>query len=184
MLREKYQYSGRLEGVPPALIDFVSSRSAGSGKPIFIELLLQAVHEHGLLSFELDDVGEVDAACGMIVTPVTEAQLGACGTPKEIQASVMQHFDALDPSLQMVLKLSSPMPQFSEAMLYNVGLPEHVVRRLPQLLNTAKAEGVLHTLEAIPPPVVAADPGATRAWSWRMRLMRQEARPYAEEGPR
>lgn len=73
------------------------------------------------------------------------------------------------------MRLAAPMDAFSEAMLTDVGLPSRIVARLVHLFNMAVDEGILDAYSrAIPQDVLAADPNAAHAWSWRMGLLRQE----------
>jgi len=59
-------------------------------------------------------------------------------------------------------------------MLCTVGLPTHVYSRLTQWFSRATDEGILEELAVVPPEVLAADPGAQRAWCWLLKLMREQ----------
>ena len=59
-------------------------------------------------------------------------------------------------------------------MLCTVGLPTHVYSRLTQWFSRATDEGILEELAVVPPDVLAADPGAQRAWCWLLKLMREQ----------
>ena len=69
---------------------------------------------------------------------------------------------------------SPPLESFSEGMLCTVGLPTHVYSRLTQWFSRATDEGILEELAVVPPDVLAADPGAQRAWCWLLKLMREQ----------
>ena len=110
-----------------------------------------------------------------VVCEVAPDVLDALPTPQNIRSEMLQLFEGLDPALQTALRLAAPMDAFSELMLTDVGLPSRIVTRLAHLFNMATDEGILESYaRAIPQDVLAADPNAAHAWSWRMALMRQE----------
>ena len=172
VLRERYHFSNeRSDGVPLALIDFMSERAAGN--PKFIEETLAELFKSGVIELAVDDLG--DCGGGMHIDPmdVTIEQLREVPAPAKMKAAVLQQFDSLEPVLQRVLKLVSPLECFSEGMLSTLQLPDHIVPRLTQLFNRATEEGILEHLRDVPDDVVGADPGAKQAWGWLMHSMRE-----------
>jgi len=170
VLRERYGYSGEVQGVPQSLLDFVSERTAGN--PKYIEEMLQELHGQDMLQFELDDQG--DEGGGMVVLPISDEDLRAVPNPPKMVGTVLQQFDTLEPQLQRVLKTVSPLMAFSEGMLVDVGLPSSLVRRLAHLFSVATDEGILEPCHQVPTDVLKADPNAKQAWRWLLLLMREE----------
>ena len=59
-------------------------------------------------------------------------------------------------------------------MLADVGLPDHISRRLVYWFNLATDEGILEQATPVPGDVSDADPSAQSAWRWLLCLMRDE----------
>ena len=74
---------------------------------------LEALFDEGHLVFDVDDRG--DEGGGMVVRFVPLATLRASPAPPKMTATVLQQFDMLEPQLQRVLKLVSPLNAFSGA---------------------------------------------------------------------
>ena len=111
VLQERYHFSGQLHDVPKELIQFMSERAAGN--PKYIMESLQALNDAEHLVFDVDDRG--DEGGGMVVRRVSLDTLRGTPAPTKMKATVLQQFDMLEPQLQRVLKLVSPLNAFSGA---------------------------------------------------------------------
>ena len=166
VLTAKHGYTGSRAGVPAALLGVVSELAAGH--PKHIEEVLQSLFDAGVISV-------TQRATGAVVTTMGSESLRRVPLPRRMQATLLQHFDALEASLQALLKAVSPLEEgWSEGVLAALGLPPEVTGRAAHLLSIAVADGLIEEVMPLPAGVLAADPGARRAWRWTQLVMREQ----------
>ena len=167
VLHSRYAYTGDLSSVPLALVQVLSDYAAGIPKDI--EYLLDALISAGAVRFEVDSE---DGA--KVVRCASLAELKAVPPPPKLRGSLLQQFDSLPGQLQRLLKTLAPLPAFSLGILGALPLPADILKRTDALIASAVAEGILDEVRPVPADVLAADPGARKAWGWLQLLMRDE----------
>ena len=165
VLKERHGFSGGRSGVPSVLLNMVSERAAGH--PKHIEDVIQSYFDAGAIAIS-------ERASGAVVTTRGVEVLRRVMLPRKMRATLLQHFDALEGSLQTLLKVVSALDSgWSEGIIAALGLPQEVTSRAAHLLSLAVADGLV---EEVPPVglIAAADPGAKRAWRWTHMVMREQ----------
>ena len=166
VLTERHDFRGGPEGVPEVLRLVMSERAAGH--PTHIEDLLKSMLEHSAVQLEEHH----NHGQRLIVQPL--AKLRGVPIPPQMEATLLQQFDALPALLQSMLKRVSVLDAFSESMLAALGLEVEARERTAHLLSIAVSEGLLEVVTPIPAEVLEADPSATKAWRWLQMLMKDE----------